>query len=381
MVSDALTVSAGNTAVKYAKWSEQGGGLPARAVAVLLLLACNLCLAVILLSGYPALADLVTPLTGHIIGLGVAAALALIFARHAWRALAFGVALTVGLHAWLGMGASLVSGRQTTTMPTGPASAEISVISLNTWDAVDNVEQLKAYFATAPADVVVLSEIGPPKRALLEALKWVYPYQTDCAAQWHCSLALISRVPFEAAGAVRHAKDNTPAFVWARFAGQLTVVGTHIYRPSRNPWLHVHQADALARVVRNIEGSVVLVGDLNMSPWSYSFRDLKTRAGLEGPRIFTPSWPAWPLPLPQVALDHILISPDLTFATVRSGPAAGSDHLSMFARIYRQPNTVDRGKGIVREPGSRLAAAGAHLDGELLAHLGREHGGPRDLRR
>lgn len=334
-------------------------GLPARAVAVLLLLACNLCLAVILLAGFPVVADVVTPLTGHIIGLGIAAALALVFARYAWRVLAFGVALTFGLHVWLGIGASLVPA--SVSAHPGTDNGEISVISLNTWDAVDNVEQLKAYFATVPADVVVLSEIGPPKRALLEALKSVYPYQTDCAAVWQCSLALISRVPFEAAGAVRNSKD-TPAFVWARFAGSLTIVGTHIYRPSRNPWLHARQMNAMANVIRNIEGSVVLVGDLNMSPWSYSFRSLKTQAGLEGPRIFTPSWPAWPLPLPQVALDHILISPDLVFGTVRAGPAVGSDHLPMYARIRRQPNTVERGKSPVREGGSRLAAAGAHLD-------------------
>lgn len=361
---------------------EGGSGLAAKAVAVLLLLACNLCLAVILLAGYPALADVVTPLTGHIIGLGLAAALSLVFARYAWRALAFGIALTLGLHVWLGMGPSLLSGPvQEPAARPGPANGELSVISLNTWDAIDNVEQLKAYFATAPADVVVMSEIGPPKRALLEALKSVYPYQTDCAAMWQCSLALISRVPFDAAGAVRNNGKDTPAFVWARFAGSLTVVGTHIYRPSRNPWLHVRQSNAMARVIRSIEGSVVLVGDLNMSPWSYSFRALKTQAGLEGPRIFTPSWPAWPLPLPQVALDHILISPDLVFGTIRAGPAVGSDHLPMFARIKRQPNTVERGKGPVREGGSRLAATGAHLDGEFLAHLGSEHGGPGDLRR
>ena len=347
---------------------------------MLLLLACNLCLALILVAGFPPLADLVTPLTGHIIGFGIAAALALAFSRYAWRALAFGVALTVALHAWLGMGASLVSADQQLQARPAATNDEISVVSLNTWDAVDNVEQLKAYFATGPADVVVLSEIGPPKFALLEALKSVYPYQTDCAAAWQCSLALISRVPFEAAGAVRHNKD-TPAFVWARFSGSLTIVGTHIYRPSRNPWLHVRQTNAMARVIRSIEGSVVLVGDLNMSPWSYSFRSLKTQAGLEGPRIFKPSWPAWPLPFPQVALDHILISPDLAFQTIRTGPAAGSDHLSMFARISRQPSTVERGKGPVREGGSRLAATGAHLGGELFAHLGREHGGPGDLRR
>jgi len=27
-------------------------------------------------------------------------------------------------------------------------------------------------------------------------------------------------------------------FVWAKVGGSLTIIGTHVYRPSRNPWLH-----------------------------------------------------------------------------------------------------------------------------------------------
>lgn len=366
---------------RMAKLAVSGKGSLAHATAVALLLVCNLCLASILLADYPVLADIVTPLTGHVIGVGIAAALALVFPSHGWTTLTAGVLATLGLHAWLGVGPRFASASASAPAPVGVArTADISIVTLNTWDAVDNVDRLKAYFSTAPADVVVLSEIGPPKRALLEALKPIYPYQTECAATWECSLALVSRIPFEAGGAVHYSKDM-PAFVWARFAGSLTVIGTHIFRPSRNPWLHVRETTAVARFIRNLEGSVVLVGDLNMSPWSYSFRSLKAQTGLQSPGHFTPSWPAWPLPVPQVALDHVLISSDLAFAAVRAGPAVGSDHLPMFAQLRRQPNTVERPKEPVRPGGLRLAAARAHLDSEFLADLRREHGGAGDLGR
>ena len=43
------------------------------------------------------------------------------------------------------------------------------------------VRRLERYLATAPADVVVLSEFGPDKRPLLRNLEAAYPFQVDCA--------------------------------------------------------------------------------------------------------------------------------------------------------------------------------------------------------
>ena len=115
---------------------------------------------------------------------------------------------------------------------------------------------MKRYLATGPADVVVLSEFGPDKRSVLANLKAAYPFQVDCADQWPCSLALLSRLPLEAAGVGRIASEgrevrasDMPAFVWAKLAGSLTVIGTHLHRPSRDPWLcrRPAYANAVAR--------------------------------------------------------------------------------------------------------------------------------------
>ena len=54
-----------------------------------------------------------------------------------------------------------------------------------------------------------------------------------------------------------------PDFVWARVGGALTIVGTHLHRPSRDPWLHERQVSALAQFVRRIDGPLILAGDLN----------------------------------------------------------------------------------------------------------------------
>ncbi|RTL71776.1 MAG: endonuclease/exonuclease/phosphatase family protein [Hyphomicrobiales bacterium] len=344
-----------------------------RMLALALLALSNLGLAVIILVAAPAFADVATPLTGHIIGFGVTAAVALLVRRHTAAVLIAGTIAIFSAHVALSRWSQAADDG---TPRASTASSSLSVVSINTWDAVDNVEQLRAYLATGPADVVVLSELGPEKQALPALLKAVYPYQSSCANRYDCSIALLSRVPFEAAGTVPYTKEM-PAFVWARFAGALHVIGTHIYRPSRSPGLHARQTAAVARFIQRIDGPVVLAGDLNMSPWSYGYKSLKTQAGLKSARWLTPSWPAWPVVMPQVALDHILISQDLTFVASGTGPAVGSDHLPVFARIERQ-SLRTRGPMV---GGSRLAAAGLHLDAELFADLGREHGGAGNLSR
>ena len=259
----------------------------------------------------------------------------------------------------------------------------LTVLALNTWHVHDDARRLERYLAAGPADVIVLSEIGPDKRDVLPKLKAAYPYQVDCAEQWQCSLALLSRVPLEAAGVGSIASDrkDMPAFVWAKLGASMTIIGTHLHRPSRDPWLHERQVSAIGDLVRHIDGPVVLAGDLNTSPWSNAFRKLRAATGLAPASILMPTWPAWPLALPQVALDHILVSPELVVAAAGTGPAVGSDHLPVWAQIELRPDTLERGHAPRRRLTSRLAAARPHLGGELPADLGGEHVGAGNLRR
>src|SRR5262249_32534024 len=153
--------------------------------------------------------------------------------------------------------------------------------------------------------------------------------------------AMLSRLPFETSGSARIAPGK-PAFVWARIAvapqaPATTIIGTHLLRPAGNPWRHEEQMQELAQFVRRIDGPLVLAGSLNTSPWSHSFRTLRTQTGLVPAGVLMPSWPAWPVALPQVALDHIFVSQDLAVAAAGTGPAVGSDHLPVWAKLERQP--------------------------------------------
>ena len=74
-----------------------------RWLALLLLAAANLGLFLIFFGRFTALADVIAPLTGHLMGLGFAASLAVLFPRRRLALLAAGAAVTIGLHGWLGL--------------------------------------------------------------------------------------------------------------------------------------------------------------------------------------------------------------------------------------------------------------------------------------
>ena len=261
-----------------------------RQLALFVLAAANLALILAVAGGFTAFADIFAPLTGHLIGIGLAASLALLTRRWVPAIMAAGVVATAGLHVWLGLAsccaAPVATAQAAFTKVVAQTSGQsLTVLALNTWHQHGDAQRLERYLATAPADVVVLSEFGPDKRAMLANLKAAYPFQVDCAEQWPCSLALLSRLPLEAAGVGRIASDdgrapNMPAFVWAKLGARLTIIGTHLHRPSRDPWRHERQVSALTQLVRHIDGPLVLAGDLNTSPWSNAFRKLRAATGL-----------------------------------------------------------------------------------------------------
>ena len=216
----------------------------------------------------------------------------------------------------------------------------LRVVAINAWHDNAQPGALAAYLGRADADVVLLSEFGPDKQDLLAKLKRRYPHQASCAHAWACSQVLLAREPFARSG-TRMPSPGNPPMVWAEFhsgnvkGSKVTVIGTHIYRPSKRHDWHQAQLAGLARLVRAIDGEVIVAGDFNMTRLSASFDAFTEASGLTAPRRVLASWPAWPapLPLPQVQIDHLFVSSGLAVVDQRIGRPVGSDHLPLWSAI------------------------------------------------
>jgi endonuclease/exonuclease/phosphatase (EEP) superfamily protein YafD len=346
-------------------------------MALAVLAVANVGLVAVVSGGVGSVADVIAPFTGHLMGFGLAASIALLVHGRMLTLLAAGIAATLVVHAGLGLVRCCEAPKEISAqarLASKTPQHNLTVLNLNTWRAHGDVGRIEQYLATAPADVVVLSEFDAGRSTLIASLREVYPYHVECTGEPRCALALLSRLPLEASGSGRIA-EGEPSFVWARInpgqQGSTTIVGTQLNRPTGNPWRHEVEMRELAQFVRHIDGPLVLAGNLNTSPWSRSFRALRLATGLSPAGKLMPSWPAWPIALPQVALDHIFVSPELAVSASGTGPAVGSDHLPVWAQLERRPLAAYPGRA--PRGGSRLAAAGTHLGGEFLGDLGSEH--------
>ena len=99
-----------------------------------------------------------------------------------------------------------------------------------------------------------------------------------------------------------------------------------IYSEIRN-----NQLEELSRFVRDATDEVLLLGDLNVTPWCYYFQKLVRDSGLmDSTRGFgvQPSWPSNNIFL-RIPLDHCLHTPKIQIVGREIGPAIGSDHFPL----------------------------------------------------
>jgi endonuclease/exonuclease/phosphatase (EEP) superfamily protein YafD len=227
--------------------------------------------------------------------------------------------------------------RDAATTVDGEFSA-LSVVSLNTWHSHPDTMLLASYLALSHADVIVLTEAGPSKLAMIAKLALFYPYRASCADRWACSLVVLSRFPI-VDQRIEMPAPGQPSLILARIAtskpglAHVTIAATHLYRPSRNFVRHAAHAAALGERLARIPGPLVLAGDFNAGPYSNSYDKLLSRAALADSGRLMPTWPAAPINAPQVALDHIVVSQQLVFEAAGTGPNVGSDHLPVWALV------------------------------------------------
>ncbi len=284
-----------------------------------------------------ALADTLTPLAGHVLIGTLAALLALLVRRRHILILVVSVPTALGLHAAL----TLVR------LPAEPAprttGSGVRIYALNTWDDHPDLASLEHALAALDADVLVLSEIDAKKRSMITRLAKRYDHVMSCAHRTECAMVLLSRLPVLAGGADRGHNDMPP-IAWAqvdastRGGGTLTIVGTHVHRPTRDTILHRRQMQTLAGILQKTPGAIVLAGDLNTSPWSASYRQLLSATRLAPAHALLPTWPMWPLTAPQVAIDHVLVTYDIEVVAAGPGAGVGSDHAPLIADVrVRRP--------------------------------------------
>ena len=274
--------------------------------------------------------DALSHFVPHFAALAVGALICLVYPN--WRGLLALLALPI-MSALVVSGVSLWHASPGFEMP--PQQGRIRVMGFNILSRNHDLAAIEAEVRRNRPDILAMPEFHKDKWPLQTRLRDMFPHQANCAHKKYCNLALFSRWPIASVKAA--SRWLGPPYLHAIVRMPQGPVHVFVVHTLRFPWLgsQYKQMGAMARIVRMQKGPVIVIGDFNASPFSITLERFLTETGLQR-LTWLPTWPAWPLPLPQLAIDHVFVSGHWRLAAGPwVGAAAGSDHLPVILEIAK----------------------------------------------
>jgi endonuclease/exonuclease/phosphatase (EEP) superfamily protein YafD len=207
-----------------------------------------------------------------------------------------------------------------------------------------------ASIARYDPDFLLLEEVDARWMNALKPLDHSYPHSISRPRGDNFGIAFYSKQPLAHSEVINMGQAGLPTVlvqveVWDR---KLFILGTHSLPPVNAAYARLrdnHLAE-ISDMLNTIDAPVLLLGDLNATPWSYPFRRLLRESGLrDGSQGmgYQPTWPAGFFPL-FIPIDHCLYSEGLTVIKEEVGPPVGSDHYPVIVDF------VATGRGRARAP-------------------------------
>ena len=213
-----------------------------------------------------------------------------------------------------------------------PAGTAFRVMVLNVNTENTQHERVIAEIRRVKPDVLLLMEVDTRWLHALRELTNSLPHTVLAPREDNFGIALFSQHALAGPGVMELGEAGVPSIVTTAEVGErrLLIVGSHPLPPGspENAKLRNEQLDKVAGAVAGQKLPAVVMGDLNVTPWSPHFRQLEQSASLRDTSRSTgwrPTWPTWFPPL-WIPLDHCLVSPELVVAARFIGDKVGSDH-------------------------------------------------------
>lgn len=223
----------------------------------------------------------------------------------------------------------------------------LRIVSLNVLAGNPNKKEVVDYLRSARADLIFLMEVDEAWEVALRPLLGSHPHQAVHLQAAQFGLALYSRVVIQDARVFFTSETATPSLKLrlVHEGRELIFIGTHPAPPlgaalaaSRDGQLR-----GLAGYVREIKMPVVLVGDLNATPWSYGVKLLREGTQLSFRSPDGPSMPTWQAgTICALPIDHALCTPPLRISRRVISADVGSDHRAQELEVRWEKGSMSR---------------------------------------
>ncbi len=215
--------------------------------------------------------------------------------------------------------------------------------------AAENARQAVAWLATTDADIVFLHEATSRWRRLVERadLPWTIVGPEFENGEPFGTMALVpegSEVRFEEV--IRRA---TPAVTVEVDGEVVTVLGVHALSPYGSARSEARDREllALGEWAAGQDERVIVAGDFNATPFSWSFQRLLEVGNLENSLEgfgLQPTWPSGNIFL-RIPIDHLVHTDGIAVVDRRVADSFGSDHLPLIVDLAVVPRGAVAGSG------------------------------------
>ncbi len=166
-----------------------------------------------------------------------------------------------------------------------------------------------------------------------------YPYRVTVPLDHPFGIAVYSKLEIVEDRIVNLMSKGRPSIqvVVEKNGKQLNVFGTHPPPPVSNElyWERNQHLLRIAEITEVIDGPMIVVGDLNVTPWSHHFREFvkagKLRDGRRGHGIL-PTWPAQSALL-RIPIDYVVVNDSVNVTSMDTSGIIGSDHRAIWAEV------------------------------------------------
>jgi len=204
---------------------------------------------------------------------------------------------------------------------------------MNLNDSNGNTREVLESIGQFSPDVLLLEEVTPKWAHELEILKETYPYCIAKPQDGCFGIMMLSKYPLEHGQVVQIGNAGVPSIIAEMYSpqGVVSIIGTHPLPPIGAEYANYrnNQLAALPAVVKEQKHPVLLIGDLNVTPWSPYFTHLISESELKNSMTGFGHQPSWPSTMffMRIPLDHMLHSDGIIIHNRMIGHNVGSDHL------------------------------------------------------
>ena len=212
-------------------------------------------------------------------------------------------------------------------------TAPLRVMLINVHIHNDSHQKVLDCIRAYNPDFIVLEEIGGEWfRAITTALSNDYPHVAKELRDDPFGIGLWSKHPFASTNIFYSSDFALPSILAGLDTphGSCSILATHPLPPIGSIYSENRNAQ-LAELAQRVRGSppLLLIGDLNATPWCAAFKRFLRDSGLKNSAQGRGAHPTWPAPFPpflRIPIDHVLHTPDVEIISRQTGPRVGSDH-------------------------------------------------------